>query len=178
MTDIFYPQRSDSTGDLRVHAIPGVMAFDDFTTGLTGMAYSDDQNTGVPIDGHLDTIKAAHVPTWQMVSGAQGSIVTARSISTDMTGLQLSTYYLDQNPASPVPCTGDAAAWGQNGVQILGPAGGQVPCTDPTRTGCSSAAKRFSVTRYRYYAGANLSSTSATAFAGHALSPLQVTVFG
>jgi hypothetical protein len=178
MTEVFYPQRSDSTADLRVHAIPGVMAFDDFTTGLTGMTYSDDQNTGVPIDGHPDTINAAHVATWQMVSGAPGSIVTTRSISTDITGLQLSTYYLDQNPASPVPCTGDAAAWGQNGVQILGPGGGQVPCTDPTRTGCSLAAKTFSVTRYRSFAGLNLSSTSAATLAGHALSPLQVTVSG
>ena len=177
-TDLFYPQRADSVSNLRVHSIPSVMAFDDFTTGLAGLTYSDDQNTDVPIDGVTDTIAAAHPAPWQMVSGAAGSVVTTRTLDTNISGLTLSTYYLDQQPASPVPCTGDAAAWGQNGIQIVGP-GGTIPCTDPTRPECpAGTVKSFTAVRYRYFAGPNLASADAAALASHGATPLQVTVTG
>jgi hypothetical protein len=175
-TDVFYPQREDSTSDLRVHAIPSVMGFDDFNTAVTGLKYTDDQNTNVPIDGVPDAIAAAHVAPWQMVSGAAGSMVTTRSITTDITGLALSTYYLDQKPASPLPCTGDSAAWGQNGVRIDGP-GGSIPCTDPTQC-AAGVVKTFSSTRYRYYEGPNLATGLAPAYASRALQPIQVSVTG
>ncbi len=175
-TDIFYPQREDSVTDLRVHAIPSIMGFDDFATAVTGMKYSDDQNTGVPIDGVPDAIVAGHGAPWQMVSGPVGSMVTTHSISTDITGLSLSTYYLDQKPASPLPCTGDNAAWGQNGVRIDGP-GGTIPCTDPTRSDCpAGVVKTFQATRYRYYLGPNLPGGLAPVYASRALSPFTVTV--
>ena len=179
-TDIFYPQRQDSITDLRVHAIPGVMAFDDmFDTGAE-LTYSDDQNTGIPIDGVPDSIVAAHSPVWQMVSSpTEGSLVTARTVDTDIAGLQLSTYYLDQSSASPRPCTGDADAWGQNGVAIVGAGGGQVPCTDPTRAECpTGTVKRLSATRFRYFEGPSLSSASAAGLAARALAPLVTTVNG
>lgn len=177
-TDIFYPQREDSITDLRVHSIPSIMAFDDFTTAVTGMKYSDDQNSNVPINGVGDTIAAAHAAAWQMVSGGAGSIVTTRNIATNITGLTQSTYYLDQNPASPAPCTGDAAAWGQNGIRVDGP-GGAIPCTDPTRAECGAGVvKSFVSNRYRYYQPPNLSTTAAAALASRALAPIQVTVTG
>ena len=177
-TDLFYPQRADAVANLRVHSIPSVMAFDDFTTGLAGLTYSDDQNTDVAIDGVPDTIAAAHPAPWQMVSGAAGSVVTTRTLDTNVSGLTLSTYYLDQQPASPVPCTGDAAAWGQNGIQIVGP-GGTIPCTDPTRSECpAGTVKRFTAVRYRYFAGPNLEKADAAALAAHGVNPLQVTVTG
>lgn len=178
-TDAFYPQRTDSTTDLRVHTIPGVMTFDDLTTGLAGLTYSDDQNTAVPIDGVPDTIVAAHPAAWQLVTGAAGSIVTARTLATDITGLQLSTYQLDQAVASPKPCTGDAAAWGQHGTSTVGPGGGQVPCTDPTRADCpTGTVKRLSATRTRYYLGPNVAPATAATLATHVTSPLQVAVTG
>ncbi|MGZ4710813.1 MAG: hypothetical protein ACXWBN_18915, partial [Acidimicrobiales bacterium] len=136
-TDLFYPQREDSIIELRVHTIPGVMAFDDMATATTGLTYSDDQNTGVPIDGTPDSIVAAHPSPWQMVSGAAGSLVTTRTGVTDIADLAGSTYYQDRNPGSPTPCTGDAAAWGQNGIQITGAGGGAMACTDPTIYGGS-----------------------------------------
>ena len=64
-----------------------------------------------------------HAATWQMVTGAQGSLVTTGALQTDIAGLTMSTYYLDQNPANPLPCTGDAAAWGQHGTTVVGPGG-------------------------------------------------------
>jgi hypothetical protein len=183
-TDLFYPDRQDSIADLRVHQIPGVMAFDDFTTGLP-LRYSDDQNTDVPIDGHLDTIAAAHPALWQLVSGDAGSIVTARTLSSDIPGLSLSTVELDQQPASPLPCTGDTAAWGQNGVRVTGPGGGAMVCTDPTIYGLSGGcptvagqptANVFTATRYRLFAGPNATTATASNFFQHVVSPLQTSV--
>ena len=121
-TDTFYPDRQDSTVDLRVHQIPGVMAFDDFLTG-TPLTYHDDQNAAIGIDGQPDAPVAGHPAVWQSVTGDAGSVVTTRSFTSDITGLALSTYYQDQQPATPVPCTGDATAWGQNGIRVTGPTG-------------------------------------------------------
>lgn len=132
----------------------------------------------MPIDGVAESIAAAHPAPWQMVSGGAGSVVTTRSLTTDISGLALSTYYLDQRPASPVPCAGDAAAWRQNGIQIAG-AGGQIPCTDPTRPECpAGTVKTFTAVRYRYFAGPSLASSDAAALASHALNPVQVAVTG
>lgn len=183
-TNIFYPQREDAIVDLRVHAIPGVMNFDDHLTGVTGLRYSDDHNTALPIDGRPDTI-APGPPTWQMVSGAPGSLVTTRSLSTDMPGVAVATYQLDQRPASPAPCTGDDTAWGQSGVQVTGAGGGSLACTDPTRYGVArscpptqgrSTAYSFAVTRHRFFQRPNLPTSSASVLATHARTPLRITV--
>ncbi len=176
-TDIFYPQREDSITDLRVHTIGSIMSFDDMNTAVAGMKYSDDQNTNVPVDGVPDAIVAGHAAPWQMISGPVGSIVTARNLTTDITGLSASTYYLDQKPASPVPCTGDTAAWGQNGSQITGPAG--IPCTDPTSSTCpGGVAKTFVSARYRYFKEPNLPTGLAAVFASRALQPFTIAVTG
>ena len=45
-------------------------------------------------------------------------MVTVRQLDTDITGLNVTTVYQDRNPASPSQCTGDAAAWGQNGENV------------------------------------------------------------
>ncbi len=181
-TDIFYPGREDSITDLRVHTIPAVMSFDDLLTSATGLTYTDDQNTGVPIDGTPDTITAAHASPWAMVSGPTGSLVTQRGLVTDIPGVELSTYYLDQSPASPAPCTGDAAAWGQNGVKLTGPGAGNLACTDPTIYGggtCptvsgQTTAYKLQATRTRYFEAPNLTAAQAAALANRAGHPLAV----
>jgi hypothetical protein len=174
LTEIFYPQREDSTTDLRVHPIPGVAVYDDLTTGFKGLTYSDDHNSGVAIDGVPDAVDTSHLPAWQMVSGAAGSLVTTRSLDTSIAGLASSTYYLDQKPASPVPCTGDDTAWGQNGVQVVSPSG-LLPCTDPTI--CANA-DTLSSTRVRYFEGPDLDRSTAATLATHANQPLDTTVSG
>jgi hypothetical protein len=174
-TDIFYPTREDSVTDLRVHPIPGVSVFDDLATAATGMTYIDDQNKGgKPIDGVPDVLTMNQAAAWQMVRGTQGSLVTTRSLQSDIAGLTLSTYYLDQNPASPPPCTGDAAAWGQHGTTVVGP-GGTLPCTDPT---LCAAANSLSSTRVRYFQKPMLSVDLATGLVAQAANPLQTTVTG
>jgi hypothetical protein len=174
-TDIFYPTREDSSTELRVHSIPGVSVFEDLATSATGMTYFDDQNSsGFAIDGVPDTPVMNHAAPWQMVSGAQGSLVTAREVQTDIVGLTISTYYLDQNPASTHPCTGDAAAWGQHGTTVVGP-GGSLPCTDPT---LCAAANVLDSTRTRYFRKPALPVSTASNLAAQAASPLQTTVTG
>ena len=186
-TDIFYPQREDSVTNLVVHSIPGVMSFNDMETGVSGMSYSDSNNpNGVSIDGVPDTLTTgSQPPSWQMVSGSQGSLVSTYNVQTDISGVQASTYYLDQQPASPTPCTGDNTAWGQNGLQVTGPGGASMPCTDPTIYGVSSAcpvvsgqstANTFQVTRYRYFEAPNLSASAAANLAAEAHDPLQASV--
>ncbi len=183
-TDIFYPGREDSITDLRVHSIPGVMSFDDLATTATGLTYTDDQNTDVPIDGTPDTIVAAHASPWSMISGPSGSLVTQRGLVTDIAGVQLSTYYLDQKPASPAPCTGDSAAWGQNGVTLVGAGGGALACTDPTIYGggnCpavagQAGANQLQASRTRFFEPPNLTAVQAAALADRAAHPLATTV--
>ena len=43
-THIFYAQREDIVTDLRVHAIPGVMDFFDYSDAAIGMKYANDRN--------------------------------------------------------------------------------------------------------------------------------------
>ena len=182
-TDIFYPDREDTVTELRGHAgLPGYGSADDFVTGTTGLTYSDPVNNNVPIDGKPDAVTPITYTTgsgtppaiWQMVSGPQGSLVTVRSLDTNISGLNVSTVYQDSNPASPPQCTGDAAAWGENGTNLTSPVG-SVPITDPTLTATPAT---LVLTRYRYFQDPNLSTSAAANLSAQALSPAQITVSG
>ncbi len=179
-THVFYPDREDLTTDIRGHAgLPGYGSADDYSTNTSGLKYSDPSNTAVTIDGMQDAVTpisyttgSAAPPMWQMVSGAQGSVVTVRSLDTDISGLNIATVYQDRNPASPAQCTGDSAAWGQNGVNLVSPVF-NVPVTDPTLTATPGT---LVVHRVRLFRGANLSPTDATSLETQARNPIQVTV--
>lgn len=181
-TEIYYPDRQDSIIDLRGHAgLPGYGSADDFVTGTSGLTYSDPKNTGVPVEGTPDPVMPISYTTgssapeaWQMVTGAQGSVVTVRTLDTSVTGLNVTTVYQDQNPASPAQCTGDAAAWGQNGTNVTSPVN-SVPVTDPT---LSSTPATFVTHRLRYFRDPHLTPAAAAAINAQALAPVQTTVTG
>ncbi len=181
-THFFYPDREDLTTDIRGHAgLPGYGSGDDYLTNTTGLKYSDPSNSGVTIDGTPDAVTpisyttgSTPPPIWQMVSGAQGSVVTVRSLDTDITGLNVGTVYQDANPASPAQCTGDAAAWGQNGMDLTSPVN-NVPITDPT---LSATPAKLVTQRTRFFRGANLSTTDAASLDSQVRNPIQVTVAG
>lgn len=181
-TDIFYPQREDTTTELRGHAgLPGFASVDDFATGLAGLTYSDPANSGIPIDGVPDAVTPisastpnALPPAWQMVQGAPGSLVTVRNLVTSITGLQVSTVYQDQRSPSVPPCTGDGSYWGQNGFQVVAP-GGSVPITDPT---LSSTPGTFTAYRYRFFELPGFTASQASNVNARALNPIQTTVSG
>ena len=111
---------------------------------------------------------------WQMVSGKQGSVVTVRTLDTDITGLNVTSVYQDKNPASPAQCTGDAAAWGQNGVNVSSPVN-SVPITDPT---LSATPATFVIHRYRFFKAPDLDPAAASTFDTQARAPLQMSVTG
>ncbi len=181
-TDIFYPNFEDTVTELRGHAgLPGYGSADDYVTNTNGLTYTDPQNSGVKIDGANDAVKPISYTSgstapamWQMVSGAQGSVVTTRTLDTDITGLNVTTVYQDRNPASPAQCTGDAAAYGENGMNVTSPVG-NVPVTDPTITATPGT---FVVHRYRYFEGPNFSAANAATLDADARNPIQTSVAG
>jgi hypothetical protein len=181
-THFFYPDREDLVTDVRGHAgLPGYGSADDYVTGTSGLRYSDPKNTGIVIDGTPDAVTPIGYTTgspapvsWQMVSGGQGSVVTVRTLDTDISGLNVTTVYQDANPATPAQCTGDAAAYGQNGANLTSPVN-NVPVTDPT---LSATPGKLVVHRYRYFRGPNLSTADAATLDTQARTPVQLTVTG
>ncbi|MGZ6925587.1 MAG: hypothetical protein ACXVJF_02610 [Acidimicrobiia bacterium] len=181
-THLFYPDREDLVTDVRGHAgLPGYGVADDYVTNTSVLHYSDPSNSGVVIDGTPDTVTPIGYATgttapamWQMVSGAQGSVVTVRTLDTDIDSLDIATVYQDRNPASPAQCTGDAAAWGQNGVNLTSPVN-NVPVTDPT---LSSTPGTLVIHRFRFFRGPELPTDSAAALDQQARTPVETTVAG
>jgi hypothetical protein len=181
-TDIFYPDREDTVTELRGHAgLPGFAGADDLATDLPGMTYSDAANSGLPIDGVPDSFVATSATTpstpsssWQMVSGPQGSLITIRTLDTDITGLIESTLYLDQRSPSTAPCTGDGSYWGQNGTSTISQVS-NVPITDPTLTATPNT---FVAHRFRFFTGPGATAAGAAALQAQAKSPIQTSVTG
>ena len=130
---IFYERREDITTDLRVHAIPGILDFFDYSPAASGMTYrSSADGRGVTIDGAPDAPTAGKIG-WETVDGAQGGLSIVHGISTDVSGFNWTSYYLDK--ASPsggaeTQCTGDGSAYGSSGPWI----NQGIPNTDPRST--------------------------------------------
>jgi len=119
-TQIYYAQREDIITDLRVHAIPSVLDFFDYSPAASGMTYTNDRNPGgVTIDGQPDTV-AAGAPTWEKVSGSQGTLTHVWQLTTNVAPLSTTNYYYDNStvPNPVVQCTGDAFAYGSSGTYI------------------------------------------------------------
>jgi len=169
-TDVFYSKSEVTTIDVRQPATASLSVFDDFVTGTSGLAYSDDENVPVPVDGVPDAVVATHAPAWQMVSGPPGSLITSWSVASSSPGLVTSTYERDQSPAAPAPCTGDSSAWGESGITVTGGSGGPLPCTDPVS--CPGA-PTLTLHRVRYFEEAPYSASDAAAKGARAANPLQ-----
>jgi hypothetical protein len=141
---IFYRGTERVQTFLRVHAIPGIMDFYDYSPAAVGMRYSSSSTpTGVLIDGVPDTAGAA-APTWEAVSGPQGTLVSTTSQSTDITGMTLQSYYTDDTTPPFVQCTGDAFEYGASGTTIAS----AIPNTDPAASG---TVNNLTATRWNVY---------------------------
>ena len=174
LTDVFYPQREDSVTELRGHAgIPAFATYDDITTNLAGMTYDDPANVALPIDGAPDSFTPtalsgdlSYLPNaWTMVSGPAGALVTTRALSTDVSDVRTTSYWLDD--AATKICTGDASSWGVNGVNTTRTTGA-FPNTDPTM----GAANTFTARRWRIFKAPGLSRSSAAKLSQQAQTPL------
>lgn len=127
---IFYERREDIATTLRVHAIPGVMDFFDYSPAAAGMTYRNDvDGRGVTIDGTPEVPTAGRIG-WETVDGPQGGLSIVHRISSDIPNLRWTSYYLDDRTPSggaETQCTGDAFAYGSSGPWI----NQGLPNTDP-----------------------------------------------
>jgi hypothetical protein len=143
---IFYQRRQDLTTYLRVHAIPGVIDWFDYTPAASGMIYRNNNAAGgVRIDGTRDSVPPGPL-TWESVDGTQGSLTIVHTSSTDIPNFSSSSYYLDTTSptgSAEVQCTGDGVVFGGSGPWVnVG-----IPNTDPTL----GAANKLTVTRTLFY---------------------------
>jgi len=150
-----------------VHAIPSIMDFFDYSAAATGMTYRNSLNpAGVTIDGNPDTV-AAGTPTWEQVTGPQGTINQVGTVQTTGFTPTATNYYLDHATPSgtaETQCTGDASAYGSSGLYITSP----IPNTDPA-TGATAS---LIGTRVMYFESPGETATDAADRAGQVSSPL------
>ena len=125
----FYDKRHDVVTYLRVHPISGIMDFYDYSPGAAGLVYYNNLNlAGAAIDGSpVENVTPGPI-VWEMVTGAQGTLVHSSAIDTDVPGFGYSSYYLDDSTPAVTQCTGDAHAYGSSGPWV----NMTIPNTDPT----------------------------------------------
>jgi hypothetical protein len=167
---IMYATRMNIDTYLRVHSVPAPREWMDYSAAAIGMQYlSSTTPAGVTIDGSHDTVSTA-IPTWEMVRGAQGSIVHTNTLVTDVPGAtsHLVQFYNDQSPATATDelCSGDTSTYGGSGAVI-----NQVlPNTDPTL----GAANTLRSTRSMTFLGPNAPTAQAEAIGAQAAAPVTV----
>lgn len=161
---IFYDRREDVRTYLRVHAIPSIMDFFDYSAAAIGMTYRNDLNqAGVTIDGNPDS-PVAGAPSWEQVTGPQGSLTMVGQLQTSFTPTGLTSYYVDDSTPSDTQCTGDAQAYGSSGLWVQG----AIPCTDPG-TGCTA---KLTGIRTMYFGSPGGTAAGATALRDGVVQPL------
>ncbi len=146
----FYAQREDISTFLRVHSIPAIMDLYDYSPEAAGMTYiNNNMPSEVTIDGVADTVPTDALQ-WELVRGAQGALAMLHTMSTNVTGMSIGSYYLDEINTVTTQCTGDAHAYGQSGHLIVGAPTSSLPAipnTDPK----TSPFSLLSLSRTVYY---------------------------
>lgn len=123
---LFYRRSEQIRTFLRVHAIPSILDFFDYSPAASGMAYRNPLNTaGVAIDG-VPEAPTAGAPLWEQASGPQGSLSILNTLEADF-ATSVTSYYLDDSTPPVTQCTGDGAAYGSSGSYITS----SIPNTDP-----------------------------------------------
>jgi hypothetical protein len=165
-THFFYPRREDIVTDLRVHTIGSVMDFFDYSPAASGMKYSNSLNPGdVTIDGVPDSITLGKT-NWERVVGAQGGLVMAQKVSTNLP-LTPTQYYLDDSTPPDAQCTGDAFAYGSSGPRI----NQTIDCTDPNAGSGTCDTNFLETTRTLYFEAPTLTNSLAATRYNQAITP-------
>ncbi len=168
----FYPAREVVFTALRVHPLPSMMNYFDYSPAAAGMRYFNDLvQEGVPIDGVQDSIPAGTL-TWEMVTGPQGTVAQVHRMVTDQPGLGSSSFYDDEASPEINQCTGDASLYGASGPWIQDPIGN----TDPEKELEFGHLYKVEITRSLAFGPPSQGIGFAEAFADEVLNPLQVTV--
>jgi hypothetical protein len=130
------------------------------------MTYYNSLNTGgVTIDGAPDAVTPG-LPSWELVTGAQGSLVIVGAIETTIAGLNITSYYSDDLDPDVEQCTGDDAEYSASGLWITS----NIPCTDPAL----DCTKTLTGTRTIYFGEPGLTTADAAALQQEASTPLVV----
>ncbi|MEM8560286.1 MAG: hypothetical protein AAGG50_20895, partial [Bacteroidota bacterium] len=179
----FYERHAVFTTDLRVHPIPGILDFYDYSEAALGMRYADILQPTQPLqlDGQNDGLDPVQLPDaslfWSAVSGSPGALVHTYRLQVDCANGPPDNRFCDLAPfyrywdegTTTRQCTGDNRAIGGSGVLI----DTRIPATDPRRDVFIS----LRATRVVYYSGTPLSAAEAEAIAAQSLPavPLEVT---
>lgn len=163
----FYEGRERVITYLRVHSISGGMDLFDYSPVSAGMRYHDSLNTqGFIIDGQQDNPTRGAL-NWQLVSGAQGSLIHLFEVDTTISALNLTSFYTDRVPPQYTQCTGDAFEYGVSGPHI----NGAIPNTDPW---LGTNAQRLIMIRTIDYEAPNTPVQTAQTRFAQQQSPLQI----
>jgi hypothetical protein len=133
-THLMYRDRQDVITNLRVHPIPAIMDFVDFSAAAQGMTYrSSTKPGGVAIDGRSDAI-STNLPTWEAVDGPQGRIYLRTTFTSSQSNLGGATteFYRDQKTPSDDQCWGDSSYFGATGSYVRTAIGNTDPRSTPT----------------------------------------------
>jgi hypothetical protein len=169
-THLFYDRREDIVTNLRVHSIPSILDFFDYSPAASGMTYRNSVNpSGVTINGSADALTAG-APTWEQVTGSQGTINQVGTVQTSGFTPTATNYYLDDStaPITDTQCTGDAFAYGASGVWLTS----TIPNTDPAIGGTAS----LTGTRVMFFESPGGTATDAQTRQDQVLTPLTTAV--
>lgn len=166
-TEYFYEDRYETITDLRVHAIPGVMSFWDWSAAAVGLEYGNSELAGtVTIDGTPDAV-ATDLAAWEYVEGPQANISMVATFSGSYVPT-LEQVYVDDTTPSATECWGDGDYYGASGQAIVS----GIPDTDPR----SNAFDTFQARQVAAFWPTNLDMSAWTpAWAAEALQELDVT---
>jgi hypothetical protein len=173
-THLMYRDREDVITDLRVHAIPGVMDFLDYSSAASSMTYrSSTVPAGVTIDGTDDVVPST-LPAWEAVDGPQGRVYSVGTVSSSQSTLLAGTesFYEDRITPTEPECVGDGRYYGASGLWVKT----AIANTDPRS---SPFATMSAIRRNRFLAPAADGSTvaaDAAAWAAELDAPLTTTV--
>lgn len=123
---IFYNAKEDINTFLRVHPVPGVTDFFDYSAAGIGLRYSNGTgdvviNSNLVIDGvpdpYVPPVGLTGLDGWESVDGPQGGLVMPQRFVTDNVDPTYRVIYRDGNIAERPPCTGDDQLYGASGPQ-------------------------------------------------------------
>jgi hypothetical protein len=173
-THVLYRDREEVRTNLRVHAIPGIMDYLDYSTAAIGMTYQNSANTNaVTIDGVADAV-TTDVPSWELVTGAQGSVMVVGKVDASFlpVGGTLDTiadgFYRDELNSPYQQCTGDPHFLGASGLSITS----AIPNTDPA----AGTSALFDSTRFLRFAAPGQTAATTSAWSNDLTTPLARTV--
>ncbi len=187
-----YASRMDTVTYLRVHAMPSLMSFMDYSPAAAGMTYyRTDTPNGVTVDGQPDNLQTGAFSETELLTGAQGSLSITTAVTHNLTsGVSFNSYYLDSTAPSDEQYTGDAYAYASSGVWLSGNFTSMIvhylmnqdleaaaeaygiSNTDPVR---SSSAKSLTVTKAHYFRAPGMTFAEAQADTQNVKTPLVYT---